>query len=70
MLESCGVVARETHVRQEPETGCHAIDDRPRLDSRDDDLSGSIDPPQDLVTQRRASTPRDLDDIFDPERAT
>ena len=44
MLESCGVIGRETHVRQEPETGRHAIDDGPFFDSRDDDLPSSIDP--------------------------
>ena len=69
MLESCGVIRCETHVRQATEAGRHPVDDRSGLESFDDDLSSSIDPPEDIVAQRRACAPRDLDDIFDPERA-
>ena len=69
MLESRGVIGREPHVRQAPETGRHTVDDRPCFDSRDDDVPRSIDPPQDVVVQRRASASRDLDDVFAPKRA-
>jgi len=68
VLESCGVIGCQTHVRQAPETGRHSVDDRPSLDGVSDHLPSSLDPLEDFVTERRAAAARDPYDVLDPER--
>ena len=57
----------EPHVGQAAEAGRHAVHDRSCLQSRDDNLTGGVDSPEDLVAHDRRSASGDPDHPVDLE---
>ena len=67
VLEGRGMLRGEPHVGQAAEAGRHAVHDRSCLQSRDDDLTGGVDSPEDLVAHDRRSAFGDPDHPVDLE---